>query len=260
MKAEQRKSVACKTAEAERSSEKACATSSDAWSEFLVKIREQCLERNFGTLSKSEFDLLVFHYYLREKQANSLGNYVSDYDIGRDLGLTIQRVRSLRERDALKWATDVDWKKSFIQSLKLAHCDLKDDVSNSDIKIPVPDVNVMKEVRHYLEEAGLFDDYQLNPKIFQCKLDVLIAICLSFEQKDNDFCKTILKELRNSNDGNVSRAVAEREHPNLAALSKAAKKSLQDSIALIPVVGKACGEAAVSMLDNYLGNKRSKAN
>ena len=153
-----------------------------------------------------------------------------------------------------------NWKKSFIQSLKLARCDLKDNVYKSDIKIPVPDVNVMKEVRHYLEEAGLFDDYQLNPKIFQCKLDVLIAICLSFEQKDNDFCKTILKELRNSNDGNVSRAVAEREHPNLAALSKAAKKSLQDSIALIPVVGKACGEAAVSMLDNYLGNKRSKAN
>lgn len=232
----------------------------DVWAGCLDEIKGLCNPLKFGTLSKSEFDLLVFHYYLLDLKAKNGGEYVSDYDIGRDLGLTIQRVRALREKDVLKWATEVDWKKSFIQSLKLAHCDLKDDVSNSDIKIPVPDVNVMKEVRHYLEEAGLFDDYQLNPKIFQCKLDVLIAICLSFEQKDNDFCKTILKELRNSNDGNVSRAVAEREHPNLAALSKAAKKSLQDSIALIPVVGKACGEAAVSMLDNYLGNKRSKAN
>ena len=232
----------------------------DVWAGCLDEIKGLCNPLKFGTLSKSEFDLLVFHYYLLDLKAKNGGEYVSDYDIGRDLGLTIHRVRALREKDVLKWATEVDWKKSFIQSLKLAHCDLKDDVSNSDIKIPVPDVNVMKEVRHYLEEAGLFDDYQLNPKIFQCKLDVLIAICLSFEQKDNDFCKTILKELRNSNDGNVSRAVAEREHPNLAALSKAAKKSLQDSIALIPVVGKACGEAAVSMLDNYLGNKRSKAN
>ena len=232
----------------------------DVWAGCLDEIKGLCNPLKFGTLSKSEFDLLVFHYYLLDLKAKNGGEYVSDYDIGRDLGLTIQRVRALREKDVLKWATEVDWKKSFIQSLKLAHCDLKDNVYNSDIKIPVPDVNVMKEVRHYLEEAGLFDDYQLNPKIFQCKLDVLIAICLSFEQKDNDFCKTILKELRNSNDGNVSRAVAEREHPNLAALSKAAKKSLQDSIALIPVVGKACGEAAVSMLDNYLGNKRSKAN
>lgn len=260
MKAKQRESVAFESTEAERASEKTSSTSSDAWSEFLAKIKEQCLERNFGTLSKSEFDLMIFHYYLLEQKDKKGSAYVSDYDIGKELGLTIQRVRSLREREALKWATDVDWKKSFIQSLKLAHCDLKDDVSNSDIKIPISDVNVMKEVRHYLEEAGLFDDYQSNPKVFQCKLDLLIAICLSFEQADNDFCKTILKELRNSNDGNVSRAVAEREHPNLAALSKAAKKSLQDSIALIPVVGKACGEAAVSMLDNYLGNKRSKAN
>lgn len=235
-------------------------TTRNAWQDFFSEIKKRCLKRNFGTLSKSEFDLMLFHYYLLDLKTENGGEYISDYDIGKKLGLTIQRVRALREKDVLKWATEVDWKKSFIQSLKLAHCDLKDDVSNSDIKIPVPDVNVMKEVRHYLEEAGLFDDYQLNPKIFQCKLDVLIAICLSFEQVDNDFCKTILNELRNSNDGNVSRAVAEREHPNLAALSKAAKKSLQDSIALIPVVGKACGEAAVSMLDNYLGNKRSKAN
>ena len=234
-------------------------TARKAWQDFFSAIKERCLDRNFGTLSKSEFDLLLFHYYLQNKQEEVGSRYVSDYDIGRDLGLTIQRVRALREKEVLKWAIEVDWKKSFIQSLKLAHCDLKDDVSNSDIKIPVPDVNVMKEVRHYLEEAGLFDDYQLNPKVFQCKLDVLIAICLSFEQTDNDFCKTILNELRNSNDGNVSRAVAEREHPNLAALSKAAKKSLQDSMSMIPVVGKACGEAVVSMLDNYLGNKRVKA-
>lgn len=230
-----------------------------AWQEFFSEIKKNCFTRNFGTLSKSEFDLLLFHYYLENKQEEVGSRYVSDYEIGRELGLTIQRVRALREKEVLKWAIEVDWKKSFIQSLKLAHCDLKDDVSNSDIKIPVPDVNVMKEVRHYLEEAGLFDDYQLNPKVFQCKLDVLIAICLSFEQTDNDFCKTILNELRNSNDGNVSRAVAEREHPNLAALSKAAKKSLQDSMSMIPVVGKACGEAVVSMLDNYLGNKRGKA-
>ena len=53
MKAEQRKSVACKAAEAERAPEKASATSSDVWSSFVADIKTQCLDRNFGTLSKS---------------------------------------------------------------------------------------------------------------------------------------------------------------------------------------------------------------
>ena len=73
---------------------------------FLKEIKAQCLSRNFGTLSKSEFDGLVFHYYLQLKNVqlskmDSQG-YVSDYEIGRDLGLTIQRVRSLREKEALR--------------------------------------------------------------------------------------------------------------------------------------------------------------
>ena len=73
-----------------------------AWQTLLSEIKERCLNRNFGTLSKSEFDLMLFHYYLGNKQEEVGSRYVSDYDIGRDLGLTIQRVRSLRERDALK--------------------------------------------------------------------------------------------------------------------------------------------------------------
>ena len=238
----------CDAAEAELTLEETGVMSSDVWSSFLVEIQEQCLTRNFGTLSKSEFDLLVFHYYLLNKQVNVGGQYVSDYDIGLELGLTIQRVRSLREREALKWPPKEKgkWKDKFLDCLKHAHYDEKSDA----VKILVPDVNVIKEVRNFIETAGLIDDYQLNPKVFQCNMNALIAICLDFKSgSDDNLCGKILNELRESKDRKVARAVGEQEHPILATLQKTVIKGVKDSIALIPGVGKAGGELVAQLLE-----------
>ena len=221
---------------------------SDIWSAFLADIKKQCLDRNFGTLSKSEFDLLVFHYYLLEKQVNAGGEYVSDYDIGRDLGLTIQRVRSLRERDALKWPPKEEgrWKERFLDCLKFAHYDEK----SGAVKIPVPDVNVIKEVRNFIEAAGLIDDYQLNPKVFQCNLDALVAICLDLKSdSDDNMCRKILDELRDSKDGNVARAVKAREQPIRSLIKQAAITGAQETIASIPYIGRASKEIVAKFLE-----------
>ena len=220
--------------------------SANVWSQFLADIKEQCLDRNFGTLSKSEFDLLVFHYYLLEKQANASGKYVSDYEIGRDLGLTIQRVRSLREREALKWRSQEDWKEKFLKCLKYAHYDEKSDA----VKILVLDVNVIKEVRNFIETAGLIDDYQLNPKVFQCNLDALVAICLDLKSgSDDNLCRKILDELRDSKDGNVARAVKAREQPIRSLIKQAAITGAQETIASIPYIGRASKEIVAKFLE-----------
>ena len=246
MKARQRESVAFESPEAEHASEKASATSLDAWSSFVKDIQKQCLKRNFGTLSKSEFDLLVFHYYLLNKQVNVGGQYVSDYDIGLELGLTIQRVRSLREREALKWPPKNDWKDRFLECLKHARCD-----EMRNVKLLVPDVNVIKGIRNFIEKAGLIDDYQLNPKVFQCNLDALIAICLDFKSgSDGNLCGRILDKLRENKDGKVAHAVKEREQPIRTAIQKAVVKSVQGGIELIPGVGKACGELFAKLFEN----------
>ena len=248
MKARQRESVAFESTEAELVSEKDSVTSSDVWGSFLADIQRECLTQNFGTLSKNEFELLVFHYYLLDKQAQVGSEYVTDYEIGRDLGLTIQRVRSLREREALKWPPKEKgkWKDKFLDCLKHAHYDEKSDA----VKILVPDVNVIKEVRNFIETAGLIDDYQLNPKVFQCNMNALIAICLDFKSgSDDNLCGKILNELRESKDGKVARAVGEQEHPILAILQKTVIKGVKDSIALIPGFGKAGGELVAQLLE-----------
>ena len=218
-----------------------------AWQDFFSEVKKRCLDRNFGTLSKSEFDLMLFHYYLQNKQEEVGSRYVSDYEIGRDLGLTIQRVRSLREREALKWRSQEDWKEKFLKCLKYARYDEKSDA----VKILVPDVNVIKEVRNFIEMAGLIDDYQLNPKVFQCNLDALIAICLDFKSgNEGNLCGKILEKLRDSKDGKVAHAVKRQEQPVQTFLKEAVVKSVQGGIELIPGVGKACGELFAKLFEN----------
>ena len=236
----------CDAAEAELTLEETGVMSSDVWSSFIADIQRECLKQNFGTLSKSEFDLLVFHYYLLNKQVNVGGQYVSDYDIGRELGLTIQRVRSLREREALKWRSQEDWKAKFLECLKHARYDEKSDA----VKIPVLDVNVIKEVRNFIEMVGLIDDYQLNPKVFQCNLDALIAMCLDFKSdSDDNLCGKILDELRDCKDRNVARAVDEQEQPIRSLIKKAAIIGAQETIASIPYIGSASKEIVAKFLE-----------
>ena len=214
---------------------------SDIWGGFLKDIQRECLTYNFGTLSKSEFDLLVFHYYLLDKQAQVGSRYVSDYEIGRELGLTIQRVRSLREREALKQKPNDNWKDDFLKGLPNARCE-----ANGDVKIPVPDVNVMKEVRNYFEAQGLYDEYHQNPKLFMCKLDALIAVCINLKSEGN-LCKDILAILRESEDGKFSSAIEEQEHPVLSKVKKEAVERVKALMTDIHDIAKAglgtlCGQ------------------
>lgn len=226
-------------------------TARKAWQDFFSEIKKRCLDRNFGTLSKSEFDLMLFHYYLVNKQEEVGSRYVSDYDIGRDLGLTIQRVRSLREREALKWGLKDDWKKSFKKCLERARYQSKDKV----ITIPIPDVNVIKEVRNLLESRWLFDDYHSNPKVFQCRCEVLVAICLNLVDESNDeFCKSILDVLSKGDDKDIVRVIREMKHPVWTGASKVAIKTalnaLKSFLSVYPVLGDACGGLIDALSDN----------
>ncbi len=214
---------------------------SKPWQDFVSEIKEECLNRNFGTLSKSEFDLMIFHYYLLEQKDKKGSAYVSDYDIGKELGLTIQRVRSLREREALKQKPNDNWKDDFLKGLPNARCE-----ANGDVKIPVPDVNVMKEVRNYLEAQGLYDEYHEKPKLFMCKLDALIAVCINLKSEGN-LCKDILDILRESEDGKFSSAVEEQEHPVLSKVRKEAVERVKALMTDIHDIAKAglgtlCGQ------------------
>lgn len=141
------------------------------------KISDLYFNHNFGTLSKSELEILLFSEYLDHLIMNGMD--YDDYSISRSLCITQQRVRSLKAKKELKYPYVHDrWKELFIQDIKNAK--LSEDEHH--IKFLVQDINVLIEARHYVEENGWYDDYSLNNKLLN--LPLLCFVDLFCDEED----------------------------------------------------------------------------
>ena len=133
---------------------------------FFDKIASQFYNRNFGSMSKVDYETLLFSEYLDHRLKNNLPS--DDYTLSKELGITQSRIRSLKERKELKYHYDgIEWQTVFAESVKNAKYDEKDHL----VKFIIQDVNVMNEVRHYIEEKGWYDECSLNKKLLQIPLD-----------------------------------------------------------------------------------------
>ncbi len=132
-------------------------------------------ERNFGQASKSQFELIMFKYFLDclEKSELSLTNY----EIGYYLGITEKKVGLLKEK------IEFQFSKYDEQYLKSKRVELLQrvvfDEKKALIKILVNDVSLMLHIRQKLESLGLYDENQLNSKLFQCRPDVFLVFISS---------------------------------------------------------------------------------
>lgn len=134
--------------------------------DLFNNISNMYFKKNFGSISKADLETYLFSVYI-EHLLDS-GEEIDDYTIGRDLGLTISRVRSLKERKELKYPrSNYDWRDSFLKYAENA----KYDDATKLIKFQIPDVNVIKDARYFFEKNNEYDEYQLNPKLFQCTLE-----------------------------------------------------------------------------------------
>ena len=97
-----------------------------------------------------------------------------DYTLSKQLGITQSRIRSLKERKELKYPHEgFEWKTVFAESIKNA----KYDENDHYIKVIIQDINVMSEIRHYIEEKGWYDECSLNKKLLRIPFDCFLEIC-----------------------------------------------------------------------------------
>ena len=142
------------------------------------KLDELYFRKNFGSVSKTDLETLVFSEYIECCIRNNVA--YDDYSLSKELGITQSRIRALKERKELKYPLNDDpewWKTPFVNAIKNAKYDDK----NHSIKFIVQDVNVMNEVRHYIEMAGWYDECSLNRKLLSIPLDCFTEICLENE-------------------------------------------------------------------------------
>lgn len=133
--------------------------------EFFDELASRFYERNFGTLSKSEFDLLMFHFYCR-LHCNQSGEFDS-YTVSKTLGITQERVRNLTVKEYLAFSREIDWKELFTKKLKKR---IQYNELEMTVEIPVLDPTVFMEIEHQIEVYGGCVRYMQNRKILSLSL------------------------------------------------------------------------------------------
>ncbi len=150
------------------------------------RISERFYNRNFGQISKSDMELLMFDIYMQKllndnKQDDDMIDYrkCSDYIISRNLGITQTRVRNLKIRNQLVYPIEFDWRRTFVELTKNAKYDTK----GHRITIPISDPNLYYEIQNFIEEQGGYIEYTLNKRIFQIRAEYYIELILQLEQE-----------------------------------------------------------------------------
>ncbi len=110
-----------------------------------------------------------------------------DYSLAKDLGITPSRVRTLKEKKALKYPdVDYDWKKAFAEKLKNA----KYEKGTDKFKIAISDKYLMNEICSNIEDKGWYYDCSGTGRVLTIPVAGLVDIFL----EDVDFTTLIDKQ------------------------------------------------------------------
>ena len=176
---------------------------------FFDEISEHFYNANFGLLSKNEFELMMFRFYLEKMiSENSFEDGTidyskcSDYKISKDLGITQQRVKNLKIKNQLIHPIEFDWKKALAKITENARYDK----NTKKITLNIPDPNLYLEIQNFIEDNGAYIEKQLNSKVLQLRVEYYIDLIVALEPDEKR--KTIKKSLKkffkdNCKDDNV---------------------------------------------------------
>lgn len=150
---------------------------------------EEYFKAGFGTLGKSDLDLLFFSTLLKYARIND----ESDYALSKMLQITQRRVRNLKVKNCLKYAP-LDRKsveEVFIEKARYAR--LEDD--GKRISLPIYDPNLYIELENLIEKENGYVEAQLNPKIFTIRIDQFIGLLINFQaEKEGKQVNAVQKE------------------------------------------------------------------
>ena len=202
------------------------------------KIEAQYFNRNFGTMSKVDFETLLFSEYI--EHCIKSGVSFDDYSLSKSLGITQSRIRSLKERKELKYpCTSFKWEDAFAESVKNA----KYDANDHYVKMIIQDVNVMNEVRNFIENQGWYDECSLNKKLLRIPLDCFVEICHKGSPLNDVFTnetKEKIKKISNSENTAVKDFLTDFSKEGLKSfLMSASKEVIFEVLKLLPFGGVA---------------------
>lgn len=162
------------------------------------KIAEHFYKANFGTMAKTDIETLMFSIFIEQILNNlqakegSTANFqaYSDFLLSKELGISQNRVSSLKLKKQLQYPYEFNWQEAFEKVSKNASYE------HGKIKIQIPDINLFYEIKNAVEESGGYIELSLTSKLLTISpgyfIDLLVAIS---PDKDRDIIRA---ELRNA--------------------------------------------------------------
>lgn len=134
----------------------------------------QLFTNRFGSFNKSDYEVLMFTVYL-----DSLTSPARDYEISIDLGITEQKVRSLRVKSQLLYPRVINWVEQMRQALENGSYD------DGMITITLEDPSVRNRIRYEVESKSGTVNLSLNRKqlVLPVESFLILAACA---EKDTD--------------------------------------------------------------------------
>lgn len=207
-------------------------------------IAEKCYCSNFGTISKTDMETLLFSIYLErilEKEQDNFSAY-SDYKLSKLLGISQTKVSNLKIRKELLYPYEkFDWRKSLVS--------ISDKAIYEDgrIKLFIPDRNLYLEVKNAIEESGGFIETHLTANLLQVRLPYFLDLMVAISEGDRKELQNELKKKIHEENNDI---VFMEQDSLGTVLKKQAPEIIFDMIGeCIPVVGKGIGAIMKSILE-----------
>ncbi|QNF18899.1 hypothetical protein [Aeromonas hydrophila] len=166
---------------------------------FLDFFLERYLERGFGTLSKSEIDMLIMHLIMTHSDLK----YKQNHAISLDLKLSESRVKNLIHKANLQFIEDHE---GYVKAefLALLHKS-KLETSKSKVVIIIENAFVKQGIQGRLKELGHFADNSFNAELVHISINSFVDLLHSFYSSDDvvKFELEINKALENNDENKI---------------------------------------------------------
>ncbi|MEZ9410239.1 hypothetical protein [Vibrio lentus] len=147
--------------------------------EFLDFFLDRYLERGFGTLSKSEIDMLMMHLLMEHSSLK----YKPNHEISLDLKLSETKVKNLIHKAKLQFIDNHD---DYVKAefLALLHKS-KLETEKSKVIMVIEDAFVKQGIQARLKSLGHFADNSFNAELVKISLNSFYELLRSFYSNDD---------------------------------------------------------------------------
>ena len=196
-------------------------TSDKVKAQAFDKIAENFYFRNFGTMQKSDIDVLLFSIYIEEilKKSEDDINTYSDYRLAKQLGISQNKVSSLKVKKQLQYPySEFDWKKSFKRVCANARYE------KGKIRINLRDKNLYYELKNQIDEKGGFVETTLTSNL------LVISVSDFFELSEQLMTQNEIDEMKKAINSEYSDDIEFCENIEKKPLGKALKSKFGDTM------------------------------